>query len=82
MLVFNHDFDCFCIGDNKPRCVSRSHCMLNHVETNFKDAKYRQVQSNIEMIKKDLTERMSKSPVDKSVFYNSSETTGSFKKFD
>ena len=80
MLVFNHDLDCFCIGDNKPRCVSRSACILKQVETNFKDVKNRQVQAEVEIVKKSLQEGISRSSLEQSIYYERSETTKSFKK--
>ena len=78
MLVFNHDLDCFCIGDNKPRCVSRSACMLKQVDTNFKDVKNRQVQAEVEIVKKGLQEGISRSNLDQSVIIHRS--TRPFKK--
>lgn len=81
MLVFNHDFDCFCTGSDKPVCHSRSACMLNHVETNFKHVKHRATKSEIELIKKNLKEGIKNSPLDLSAFHHRSETTASFKKF-
>lgn len=80
MLVFNHDLDCFCIGQNMPRCVSRSECMLNQVERNFKDVKHRQVRAEVEIIKKGLQEGITRSSFDQSVLFDPSATTRSFKK--
>lgn len=78
MLVFNHDFDCFCIG--APRCFLRSECMLKQVETSFKDVKHRQVRAEVEIIKKGLQEGITRSSLDLSVLYDPSATTRSFKK--
>jgi hypothetical protein len=79
MLVFNHDLDCFCIGQNKPRCAARSECMLSQVERNFKDVKNKHVQAEVEIIKKGLQEGITRSSLDQSVLFDTSATTRSFK---
>jgi hypothetical protein len=80
MLVFNHDLDCFCIGENRPRCVLRSDCMLKQVDTIFKDAKHRHVRAEAEIIKKGLQEGITRSSFEQSYYFDPAETTKSFKK--
>jgi hypothetical protein len=52
--------------------------MLKQVETNFKDSKNRQVQAEVEMVKKGLKEGISRSNLDPSVIIHRSAK--SFKK--
>ncbi len=72
MLIFNHDLDCHCIGDNKPRCALRSACMLKQVETNFKDVKHGHIRAEVEIIKKSLQEGITRPSLDQSVFIDTS----------
>jgi len=79
MLVFNHDYDCFCTGEHAPCCALRPECLLQHIENNFKDAKH--IRPEIELVKKSLKEGISRESLDRSIIYDPLETTRLFKKF-